>query len=157
MRSYLQVYLLQGVVIILVALPVLLTIVAQKPPVLILVWAGTVIWMIGFMFEVIGDYQLDRFIKNTENKGKIMTSGLWFYSRHPNYFGESLMWWGIAIAASGLTTYPFLGFISPILITYLLLFVSGIPMLEKKWEGNPEWEAYKARTSAFFPLPPRTS
>ena len=79
-----------------------------------------------------------------------MKYGLWKYSRHPNYFGEALMWTGIAcivyFSGAGLSV-----FISPLLITYLLLYVSGIPMLEKKWEGVPEWEAYKQKTSSFLP------
>lgn len=154
-RSLFQIYLLQGTVIFTVALPVLLAIVTPREQYLPLVVLGTFVWCIGFLFEVVGDAQLDRFIRNPVNKGKIMTSGLWRYSRHPNYFGESAMWWGMALAASGLTAYPLLGFISPILITYLLLKVSGVPMLEKKWEGNPEWEAYKARTSVFIPMSPR--
>ncbi len=153
-RSYLQIYMLQGLVIFCVALPVLLIIGAPKIPNLLFVTAGITLWLIGFFFEAIGDYQLDRFLKDPANKGKIMARGLWRYSRHPNYFGESSMWWGIAIAASGLTAYPLLGFVSPILITYLLLFVSGVPMLEKRWAGNPEWEEYKAKTSVFVPLPP---
>lgn len=155
-RSLFQVYLLQGLVIFIVASPLLLAISfpAQGMP-----WAlsiGIVLWCIGFFFEAVSDWQLDRFMRDPANKGKILMSGLWRYSRHPNYFGESLMWWALAIAASSLTGLWYLGFASPFLITYLLLKVSGVPMLEKRWEGNPEWEAYKARTSVFIPLPPRT-
>lgn len=86
-----------------------------------------------------------------------MTEGLWHYTRHPNYFGESAMWWGLAIMCFGLSSLATWGLISPLLITYLLLYVSGVPMLEKRWEGNPEWEAYKARTSVFLPLLPKKS
>jgi steroid 5-alpha reductase family enzyme len=154
-RSLFQIYLLQGAVIFTVSLPVLLAILFPREPFTPLVGIGVAIWSIGFMFEAVGDAQLDRFIANPLNKGNILTTGLWRYSRHPNYFGESLMWWGICIASVGLTTLPLLGLVSPLLITFLLLKVSGIPMLEKKWEGNPQWEAYKARTSAFIPLPPR--
>lgn len=155
-RSYLQVYLLQGAVIFLVALPVTLTVLfPAEAPTQWLVAVGVVLWLIGFFFETVGDAQLDAFIKNPENKGKIMMSGLWKYSRHPNYFGESTMWWGIALMSLGLSAFPLYGFISPVLITYFLLYVSGVPMLEKRWEGNPEWEAYKARTSVIVPLPPR--
>lgn len=154
-RSYFQIYMLQGLVIFLVALPILLAVVAPKAPVMWLVVSGLMLWLLGFFFEAVGDFQLDKFIKDPVNKGRIMTEGLWKYSRHPNYFGESCMWWGIAIAASGLTMYPLLGFVSPILITYLLLFISGVPMLEKRWAGNQEWEEYKAKTSVFIPLPPK--
>lgn len=155
LRSFFQIYMLQGAVILTVVMPVLLSIAYPRPALFGLVAVGICLWAVGFFFEVIGDYQLDRFIRNPANKGNIMTSGLWAYSRHPNYFGESLMWWGIAIAASGLSYFGIIGFVSPVLITYLLLFVSGVPMLEKKWTGNPEWEAYKARTSVFIPRPPR--
>lgn len=157
-RSFLQVYMLQGLVVFVVALPITLSLAfpASKPSSLLFA-VGMAIWCIGFFFEAVGDYQLDRFLKNPENKGIIMTTGLWKYSRHPNYFGESTMWIGIAIAASGLSTFPLLGFVSPILITFLLLKVSGVPLLEKRFAGNPAWEAYKARTSVFVPLPPRTT
>lgn len=156
LRSFLQVYMLQGLVVFIVALPITLSL---AYPALVphagLALGGLLLWILGFFFEVVGDYQLDEFIKEEKNKGKIMREGLWKYSRHPNYFGESMIWWGMAIMASGLSLYPLVGFLSPLLITFLLLKVSGVPMLEKRWQGNPEWEAYKARTSVFFPLPPR--
>ena len=155
-RSFFQVYMLQGAVVFSVALPITLALVYPiAEPIAPLFTSGILIWIIGFFFESVGDYQLDSFIHKPENKGKIMRYGLWKYSRHPNYFGETCMWLGIAIAASGVTTLPLLGFISPFLITFLLLKVSGIPLLEKHFEGNLEWEAYKKRTSVFFPLPPK--
>lgn len=153
-RSYLQIFILQGFIISLVLLPFTLSLTtstAQGQS----IFYGLLIWMIGFFFEVVGDRQLDRFIKNKNpNKGQIMKTGLWKYTRHPNYFGEATMWVGIAYIAYMATGYLAV-FISPFVITYLLLFVSGIPMLEKKWKGIPEWEEYKQKTSAFFPLPPR--
>lgn len=157
LRSFVQVYLLQGAVIAVVSSPVLFALAYPGTLIPALFWIGIVLWMIGFAFEAIGDAQLDRFLKDTARKSRIMSSGLWRYSRHPNYFGESLMWWGIAIAATGIigiSGIALAGFVSPILITYLLLFVSGVPLLEKRFEGDPEWEAYKARTSVFVPLPP---
>jgi steroid 5-alpha reductase family enzyme len=155
-RSFLQVYMLQGLVVFFVALPVTLSLAYPIATVdLRFMVVGILLWLVGFFFEVVGDSQLDTFIKNPANKGKIMTIGLWKYSRHPNYFGESVMWWGIALASFGLTILPFLGLIGPTLITFLLLKVSGVPLLEKHFEGNPEWEVYKARTSVFFPLPPK--
>lgn len=154
LRSFLQVYMLQGIIVFVVALPVLLAVVYPVPPLFPVVLLGILIWAVGFFFEAVGDYQLDRFITNPATKGKIMSLGLWKYSRHPNYFGESVMWVGIAVASFGLSS-SYLGIISPLLITFLLLKVSGVPLLEKHFEGNPEWEAYKARTSVFIPLPPR--
>lgn len=154
-RSFFQIYVLQGMIIFLVALPVFLALAFPREPHMLLVALGVAAWMIGFFFEARGDYELDRFIAQPENKGKIMDQGLWRYSRHPNYFGESLMWWGIFILCCGLSSIPLWALISPVLITYLLLFVSGVPMLEKRFAGNPAWEAYKAKTSVFIPLPPR--
>ncbi len=150
-RAYLQIFIVQGFIISIVLLPFTLTLIhTTKPNVMLLV--GLVLWIIGFIFETVGDRQLDAFIKDKNKKSSIMTSGLWKYTRHPNYFGESTMWFGIAFVAlsSGVS---YLVFLSPLLITYLLLFVSGIPMLEKKWNGIPEWEVYKQKTSPFFPLP----
>ena len=116
-------------------------------------YVGIAVWVIGFLFESIGDAQLKRFLASSKNKGKLMTSGLWKYTRHPNYFGEATMWWGIFIIALS-TPYGWLGIITPVVITYLLLFVSGVPMTEKAFEGKPGWDAYKAKTSKFLPLPP---
>lgn len=151
-RSFLQIYMLQGAIVFIIALPVTLSI--AYPAVSIyttFVFVGVLVWCIGFFFETVGDYQLDRFIKDPANKGKIMMSGLWYYTRHPNYFGESLMWWGLWIACIGTTDMWPIAIASPILITYLLRYVSGVPMLEKRWEGNPTWEAYKAKTPAMIP------
>jgi steroid 5-alpha reductase family enzyme len=157
LRSYLQVFMLQGAVIYIVSLPVLFAIATSATTISFFTLVGVGIWVVGFICESIADWQLDRFIKNPENRGKIMQTGLWRYSRHPNYFGESSMWWGMALAASSVVSFPLatVVFVSPILITFLLLKVSGIPLLEARFAGNPQWEAYKARTSAFIPLPPR--
>lgn len=116
-------------------------------------YIGLAIWVIGFYFETVGDLQLKRFLANPKNKGKLMTSGLWKYTRHPNYFGEATMWWGIFVIALS-TPYGWLSIVTPVIITYLLLFVSGVPMTEKAFEGKPGWGAYKRRTSKFLPLPP---
>lgn len=157
-RSFLQVFMLQGAIIFIVALPVLLTNVFAVPSYTLLTLAGLVLWVIGFLFESIGDAQLDAFIKKTENKGKIVDQGLWKYTRHPNYFGEALMWWAMAIIAMSVLGDPLLialAFVSPLLITFLLLKVSGVPMLEKKMAGNPAWEVYAKKTSVFVPWFPR--
>lgn len=156
MRSYLQIYLLQASIAFIIALPVTLALLAPvSVPNIGLFWSGIVMWCVGFYFEVQGDRQLDRFLADPESKGHIMKTGLWRYTRHPNYFGESTMWWGIALASFGASSAGAIVFISPLLITFLLLFVSGVPMLERRFAGNSEWEAYKARTSVFLPLPPR--
>lgn len=112
--------------------------------------------VIGFGFEAIGDYQLTVFIKNKKNKTEVMQTGLWRYTRHPNYFGEVLLWWGIFVITLPLQN-GFWGIISPLTITFLLLYVSGIPMLEAKYKDNEAFKAYKLRTSAFFPKIPKES
>ena len=151
-RSYLQVYVLQGLFLLIVAFPIMVVSSNSQPPLNPLDYFGLMIWVIGFFFEVVGDYQLSQFKKLPESKGKIMQTGLWKYTRHPNYFGEVTLWWGLFIISlsspSGL-----LGIIGPLIITYLILFVSGVPMLEEKYEGNQEFEEYKKRTSKFIPNP----
>jgi steroid 5-alpha reductase family enzyme len=115
---------------------------------------GAAVWLAGFLFEAVGDYQLGQFKRKPESKGKIMTSGLWRYTRHPNYFGEAALWWGIWLAALSVEG-GWAGIISPLTIGFLLLKVSGVTMLEKKYVGNEEFAAYARRTSAFFPMPPK--
>ena len=153
-RSYVQVYLLQGFLLFLIVLPVLLINRSAPTP---LGWfdvMGLAVWLFGFYFEAVGDAQLARFMRDPKNKGKLMQSGLWAYTRHPNYFGEVVQWWGIFIISLG-SVYSVFALVSPVTITILILFVSGVPLLEKKFAGNPEFEAYKKKTSIFFPLPPK--
>lgn len=151
LRSYVQVYILQGVLLFLIALPVFIINKSTGTALGVLDLLGVAIWLFGFYFEAVGDAQLARFIKNPENRGKIMQSGLWAYTRHPNYFGEVTQWWGLWLIA---LTVPngWFGIIGPITITFLILKVSGIPMLEKKMEDNTEFAKYKKRVSIFFPL-----
>ena len=151
-RSYFQVYLLQGLFLFLIVLPVLLINKSAGAQLGILDFVGVAVWLVGFYFEAVGDAQLARFIKNPANKGKLMQSGLWAYTRHPNYFGEVVQWWSlwfIALSVPG----GWIGIIGPITITFLILKVSGIPMLEKKMEENPDFAEYKRKTSVFIPLP----
>jgi len=155
-RSYLQVFILQGSIMFIVALPIVFVNSAEPAEISILDIIGIIIFCIGFIFETIGDQQLTHFKKNPDNKGKIITSGLWKYTRHPNYFGEALLWWGIAMMA---LSYPGSWFIllSPLTITFLLRYISGVPMLEEKYKGREDFEAYKQKTSIFFPwFPKRT-
>lgn len=153
-RSYLQVFLLQGLFLLIIISPVIHAAVAMPYAWNTFTWIGLLCWMIGFCFQAVGDRQLAVFIRNKKTYGAIMQSGLWKYSRHPNYFGEIMMWWGIFII-----TIPYpnsLYFIAgPLTITLLLVFVSGVPMLEKKYKGNPAFEDYKKRTSVLIPLPPK--
>jgi steroid 5-alpha reductase family enzyme len=153
-RSFLQVFMLQGLLLLMVAVPVIFVNQAPATPLGWLDLLGLAIWLTGFCIESVGDWQLMKFIRNPANKGKLMTSGLWRYTRHPNYFGEVTLWWGIWLMSlaqpEGLLTV-----IGPLTITFLVLKVSGIPMLEKHYEGRADFEEYKRRTSPFFPLPPR--
>jgi steroid 5-alpha reductase family enzyme len=148
------VYLLQGFFLFLIVLPVLLINKSAGISLGILDVLGVIVWVVGFYFEAMGDVQLARFIKNHANKGKLMQSGLWAYTRHPNYFGEVTQWWGLWLIALSVPN-GWLGSIGPITITFLILKVSGIPMLEKKMAENPEFAEYKRRVSVFFPLLPR--
>lgn len=154
LRSYFQIYLLQGMLLYLIAIPIFIINQYAGAEIGLLDMVGLMIWLIGFGFEAIGDAQLKNFINDPVNKGNLMQSGLWQYTRHPNYFGEVTMWWGIwVISLSAL--FSIFSIISPLAISFLILKVSGIPMLEKKYEGRTDFEEYKKRTSAFFPLPPR--
>ena len=118
--------------------------------------AGTLIWLFGFGFEVIADNQKSKFRANPENKGKFIQTGLWSKSRHPNYFGEIVLWIGVAIIALPvLRGWQWVALISPLFVTLLLTRVSGVPMLEKsadeKWGGQDDYEAYKERTPVLIP------
>lgn len=153
-RSFLQVFMLQGIFLYLISLPVMFINHSVSNNFGILDFVGLIIWGIGFYFESTGDKQLKEFVGNPTNKGKLMDKGLWQYSRHPNYFGEVTQWWGIFIVALSIPG-SFFTIIGPLTITILILFVSGIPLLEKKYLGRPDFEEYKKKTSVFIPLPPR--
>lgn len=153
-RSYLQVFLLQGLFMLLIALPVLVSGSARGSETGVFDVLGLGIWLVGFASEAFGDAQLAAFLSEPSNRGHIMDRGLWGWTRHPNYFGEATMWWGLAVIALGVPG-GWIAFVGPLTITWLLLKVSGVPLLEKSKAGQPEWEDYKSRTSIFFPLPPR--
>lgn len=152
LRSYFQVYILQGLLLLVVAFPIILVSSNYQPDINFLDILGIIVWLIGFYFETVGDYQLLKFIKNPKNKGKILQAGLWKYTRHPNYFGEVTMWWGLFLIAIN-STNGIYGIVSPLTITILILFVSGVPLLEKRYAGNEDFEKYKKETSVFFPMP----
>ena len=154
LNTYVRIFVTQALlaVVISAAVIIALTSPVQEPGIYTYIGAG--VWLIGFMFEIVGDWQLKRFVSDSKNKGKVLNTGLWRYTRHPNYFGEATMWWGIFIIA--LSTYiGWLGIISPVIITFLLLFVSGVPMAEVALSKRKAWKSYKAQTSKFVPLPSR--
>ncbi len=150
LRSFFQVFMLQGVILLIVASPLILINASGSEYPGILDFCGILVFLAGFGFETVSDAQLSLFRKNPGNKGRIITTGLWQYSRHPNYFGEALLWWGIWLMAvpevNGLFTIG-----SPLIITLLLRYVSGVPLLEKKYEGRPDWEEYKKKVPPFIP------
>lgn len=154
LNTYARVFLLQAILATLISSAVIHVNLSEATDISTWAIGGLVVWMIGFFFETASDYQLRRHIANPANKGKLMTGGLWKYTRHPNYFGEATMWWGIFLIALS-TPYGWLTLVTPVIITYLLLFVSGVPMTEKSFEGRPGWADYKRRTSMFLPLPPK--
>ena len=154
-RSYAKVFLLQGVIMWLVAAPVVAVLGSRsQPPLGWLDVAAVAVWAVGFLFEAVGDWQLVRFKADPANRGRLMTRGLWRYTRHPNYFGDSMVWWGhfLVVVAAGAWWTVF----SPILMTFLLLRVSGVSLLERSLrETKPGYREYVESTSAFFPRPPR--
>lgn len=154
-RAFLQVFMLQGLFMYLISLSAILTFETEKQFFSgFLAAAGIVLWAIGFYFEAVGDHQLKLFISNPDNKGTLMQSGLWAYTRHPNYFGEAVQWWGILLVAwSGGASWAAL--LSPVTITILLLFVSGVPLLEKSMAKRPGFQEYAAKTNKFFPWFPK--
>ncbi len=150
--SLFTVFLLQAVILWVVALAPQLAQLAPHPE--HLTWLdglGVLIFVVGLGFEAVGDYQMERFRHNPANAGKVMDQGLWAYTRHPNYFGESLVWWGIFCIALA-TPYWWAALISPALITVLLLKVSGVAMLEKDiGQRRPGYDVYKRKVNAFIP------
>ncbi len=153
--SYVRIFLLQGLLMLVISYPLILIHFLPKEGIGLLDYLGILVWLVGFGFEVIGDYQLSDFIKHRKSEeDRIMTEGLWQYTRHPNYFGEALLWWGIYLLTVSIP-YGWAGIISPIAIGYLLLFVSGVPPLEKRYEDVEEYQKYAKRTNKFFPWFPR--
>lgn len=154
LNAYVRVFLAQGILGLVVALVVIVVNLSDVSSVSALTYLGIIVWSIGFIFESVGDAQLKKHLRNPRNRGVLMTTGLWRYTRHPNYFGEAVQWWGIWIIALG-APYGWLTVVSPLTITYLLLFVSGVPLAEKRLSERKGWDTYRRRTSPFLPLPPK--
>jgi steroid 5-alpha reductase family enzyme len=138
-----------------VSLPVMFGNADASPGVGPIAVMGIMLWIVGLSFEAVGDYQLARFKKDPANATKVMDQGLWSLTRHPNYFGDALLWWGIGIVGAE-TGSGVIGFIGPVVMTYFLLKVSGVPMLERSLKKRREgYDEYVARTSGFIPRPPK--
>ena len=150
------VFLLQGALMIVIAAPILAASTSPEPARLgALDFAGLGAWLAGFLFESIGDAQLARFRADPAHRGRVMDRGLWRYSRHPNYFGDALLWWGIFLSAAS-TPRGWATAIGPALMTFLLVRVSGVALLEQGLASSkPGWRDYARRTSAFVPWFPR--
>ena len=154
-RSLWIVFWLQAALLWIISFPVQITMIADKTaPLGILDWMGVLVWAIGFTFETVGDFQLSRFKADPANKGKVFDRGLWRYTRHPNYFGDFCIWWGLyMIAVSAGAWWTFFG---PLLMSFFLLKVSGVAMLERTiTERRPGYQEYIEKTNAFFPGPRR--
>jgi steroid 5-alpha reductase family enzyme len=154
--SFVQVFAMQCVLLFIVCLPAQLGMVDAVPQTIgVLGWVGAAIALIGIGFETIGDAQLTSFRNNPAMKGKVLDTGLWRYTRHPNYFGDACTWWGIWLVAAETTT-GLWSLPAPLLITWLLTRLSGVPMLEHRLKkSRPGYADYVARTSSFFPWPPK--
>lgn len=149
----------QAVLLFVTCLPAQLGIFASSEPAPLgpLAWAGLALWSVGVFFEWVGDWQLARFRADPANKGKVLDSGLWRYTRHPNYFGDTCAWWGIWLAAADagweIAAWSVAG---PLFLTFTLTRWSGKPLLEKGLaKRRPDYAAYVERTSGFVPLPPK--
>ena len=154
LKSFFFIFMLQGVLMLVVASPAWVVLSSPARRITALDIAGTLIFAGGFLIETVADYQLSLHIGKPENKGKLMTGGLWSLSRHPNHFGEATLWWGLGLLALS-SKYGWIGLLGPVAITFLLRVVSGVPLLEKKYAGRPDWEAYKLKTPIFLPRLPR--
>ena len=156
LRSFFQIYILQGLLMFCISLPIIATIYYHQT---VFQWwhiVGSVVWLVGYMTESIADTQLRQFKKIKTESNRILKTGLWKYSRHPNYFGEAVQWWGFFLLALA-TPIGIYTIVSPILITFLLVFVSGVPLLEKKYANNTEFQLYKKKTSMFIPWWPKSN
>ena len=148
-----KIYLTQAVALWFVSLPLQVSAVSlgSVPPVVVL---GVVIWLLGWTFEAVGDAQLKAFKADASNKGKIMDRGLWSWTRHPNYFGDSAVWWGLFLVSASAWPGVFT-ILSPVAMTYFLVFATGARLLERSMEKRPGYREYQQRTSYFLPRPPK--
>jgi len=153
--SFFQTFLLQGVLMMIVSLPLLGVVAgAHSNELNVLDYLGVLVWIIGFMFEAGGDYQLSRFKQNPKNKGKVLDTGFWKYTRHPNYFGDSAVWWAYALFSMAAGSYWQI--IGSLIMTLLIIKVSGVALLEKSLnDTKPQYRDYIQKTSSFLPWFPK--
>jgi steroid 5-alpha reductase family enzyme len=153
--SFFQTFLLQGVLIMIISLPLLgIHSSATSGDLNVLDYLGILVWIIGFTFETVGDFQLARFKKNIKNKGKVLNKGFWKYTRHPNYFGDSAVWWAYGIFSIAAGSYWQI--IGSIIMTLLIIKISGVSLLEKTLKDTkPQYRDYIQKTNSFFPWFPK--
>lgn len=151
LQIYFKIFLFQGLILYIVSLPILWIQFSASSVNWIIFGLAFPIWLFGFLIETISDFQLTIFRKEKKNSGAILRSGLWSYCRHPNYFGEIIQWWAIWLFAIA-TPMGWITFIGPLLLTILIIFVSGVAPLEKKMKNHPEFEEYARSTPLLIPL-----
>ncbi|MDQ5932692.1 MAG: hypothetical protein QG649_777, partial [Patescibacteria group bacterium] len=154
LNTYMRIFVLQAVLVTVTSVALVYIGVSSTAQMSILGYVGAAVWTVGFLFEAIGDKQLKHHLQKADQRGRLLKTGLRRLTRHPSYFGESVMWWGIFIVALS-ASYGWVAIITPVIITYLLLFVSGVPLAEESMRKKPGWHEYQRRTSVFFPLPPK--
>lgn len=156
-RSLFTIFWLQATLLWAISIPLLRAVIAASPETLTLLDGfGALVFAVGFAFETVGDWQLARFKREPRNKGKVFDRGLWRFTRHPNYFGDAAVWWGLFLIAAA-TPGSFWTIYSPAVMTFLLMRVSGVSLLEQRLrEAKPAYRDYVERTSAFFPWFPKS-
>ena len=151
-----RVFVTQGVAVFVVSLPVQVAAALGDGVVLWLAVVGVAVWLVGMVFETVGDRQLAAYRSEPrESRPQVMDRGLWRFTRHPNYFGDSAAWWGIWLVSVAGTLWALLTVLSPVVMTYFLVFATGARLLEQTMMKRPGYPEYAARTSMFFPLPPK--
>ncbi|MGM0548667.1 MAG: DUF1295 domain-containing protein [Bacillota bacterium] len=157
LTSFLRVFMLQGVLLFIISTPIIKIIAAPYQGLKIIDFLGLLVWGLGFAFEALADKQLKDYkaLADSKKNGHVLKSGVWKYTRHPNYFGDALVWWGfylIALSIPGAWKFIF----SPLIMTFLLRFVSGVPLLEKRYADDEEYQEYAKKTNIFFPWFPKS-
>lgn len=147
--TYLQVFLFQGALMMIIGLPIVYSLRLISLPLFSVNYLGIMLLLSGLFIETVADWQRYQFLRVKGNSNKLITSGLWRYSRHPNYFAEIIFWWGMFFLVLGASN-SWMLVVSPLVLTYIMLFVSGLPM-EERYRGRPDFEEYKSHTSALIP------
>ena len=161
LKGFVKIFLVQALFMFLISIVIVFNVfsgINQEGRLSLPLLAGALVWILGFYFQSVGDAQLARFKSHSENKGKLMTRGLWALTRHPNYFGEVLMWWGIVVMGfsnSFSIILPIIGILSALIVTFLLRYLSGVPLLEKRMKQHPGFPEYEKTTSVFIPWFPK--